>query len=303
MEKKFKCQSCGTEFMADTNQYVTCPKCDSDNVALSKGNTSIVKILIIIFASLIVIGGAVVAIIKLNGKSSDGATDYSSASQELLIESNSTETDEPKEETVIPIEYEKPEISFSTIGTPAYDSATDTYSISVKATIQGPQSSDYTVNYKVSSIDGSKTIATNNTGMFINLKPIATGSNNPEASYLITALAMKGNECVDSVPTIIPGFKVVSRTLVEKMTVAEAQSLIDNKASATVTANNPKLAANVQIRCNGNTGGEPAPKTLRKLIERLKMSDVWTGARVVSLEYDDNNCVKCIVITPILTNE
>ena len=300
MEKKFKCQSCGTEFMADTNQYVTCPNCDSDNVALAKGGSKVFKIIAIIIAALVVIGVAAIVILKvMNNTSAEPAP---TTTPDPIVNEPVEPGVEPAE-AIIPLEYEKPEIAFTKVGIPAYDTENDSYSISVTATIQGPQASDFTVNYKVSDIAGTKVIATSNSGIFVGLKPIAVSANNPEASYQITALAMKGNECVDSVSTTVSDFKVKSRNLVEKMTVAEVQALIDSKASASVTANNPRLAANVSIRCNGNTGGEPAPKTLRKLIERLKMSDAWEGARVVSLEYDDNNCVKCIVITPVLSNE
>ena len=39
MEKQFKCQACGHVFTADTNKYVTCPNCESDNVAIDNGST------------------------------------------------------------------------------------------------------------------------------------------------------------------------------------------------------------------------------------------------------------------------
>lgn len=298
MEKKFKCQSCGHEFVADTNKYVTCPNCESDNVALAKGSSAL-KIVLIAVAALVVVGGIVAAVIKLSGDK-----ESSQPEPDPIATNDEEQTPSPvvtEEQVIEDIEESLPqEIVFTAKGTPQYDESTDSYSVNVAARVQGGNSSDFTISYTVSNLDGSKTIASNNTGNFTRLAPIAKTNANPESSYLFTARAMRGNQCVDSLTTTIPGFNVVPRG-VEKMTVAEVQALIDKKATVTELSSNPRLAANVQVRCQGNLEG--APTSLSRLIKQFSMGTGLIGARVVSLEYDSQNRVNCVVYTPIMSNE
>lgn len=298
MEKKFKCQSCGHEFIADTNKYVTCPNCESDNVALAKSSSPVLKIVLIAVAALVVIGGIVAAFMFSSGsKESDTET-------QSIVKINDTEAPAPvvtEEQVIEEIEESLPqEIVFTSKGTPAYDEASDSYSVNVAARVQGGNSGDFTISYTVTNLDGSKVITTSNTGNFMGLKPIAKSAANPEASYQFVARAMRGDKCVDSLSTTIPGFNVIPRG-VEKMTIAEVQALIDKKASVSEIAGNPRLAENVRVRCQGDMAG--APTSLNRLIKQFSMGTGLIGARVVSLEYDQQNRVNCVVFTPIMSNE
>ncbi len=298
MEKKFKCQSCGHEFVADTNKYVTCPNCESDNVALAKSSSPVLKIVLIAVAALVVIGGAVAVILNIN-KSDD--SEPSNNNIEELKGKEATAPVVTEEQVIEEIEESLPqEIVFTSKGTPAYDEASDSYSVNVAARVQGGNSGDFTISYTVTNLDGSKVITTSNTGNFMGLKPIAKSASNPEASYQFVARAMRGDKCVDSLTTTIPGFNVIPRG-VEKMTVAEVQALIDKKASVSEIASNPRLAENVRVRCQGEMAG--APSSLNRLIKQFSMGTGLIGARVVSLEYDQQNRVNCVVFTPIMSNE
>lgn len=301
MEKKFKCQSCGNEFIADTNQYVTCPKCDSDNIALIKNTSPIVKISIISLASLIAITGITLAFIKLTDNNG------SDSEQTVFLDTPATNIETPQviseEQVIEDIEDKLPqEIVFNSIGTPAYDDSTNSYSITVTAKVQGRDNTSYSMTYTATSLDGRTTIANSTSGNFIGLKPIETNVSNPEASYQFIARAMLGNQCIDSLSTMVPGFKKVQQN-VAKMSISDVQALIDNRASSAITATTPGLASNVRARCQGDMGGSPAPKSLRKLIDRISMNSDLAGARVISLEYDGNNIVTCVVYAPIMSND
>lgn len=293
MEKKFKCQSCGHEFVADTNQYVTCPKCDSDNIALVKSSGSALKIILIAGGALIVIAGIVAAIMILKNDKADKPT------PPVPPDPAPVDTVVTEEKVIEQIEESMPEgIEFTATGTPAYKEADETYSVTVAARVRGANAGDYSLSYTIADFTTGKAIATNTTGTFAGLRPIAASVNNPESSYTVTARAMHGSQCVDSISTSIPGFRVVERNIV-KMTVAEVQALIDNHSTAAL-AGNQRLAETIAVTCQGDTGGNPAPRTLSKLIKDISMG-IYSGARVVSLGYDSHNRVNSVTVT--LTTE
>ena len=293
MEKKFKCQSCGHEFVADTNQYVTCPKCDSDNIALVKTTSPVLKIVLLVVAALAIIGGVVAAIKAYQNREID---DTAGGDEPIIEEQDSIVTEE---KIIEDIERNLPEeIVFTTTGTPVYDIASGTYSVNVAARVQGASDpSAFTMTYSVSELGSDKTIATNETGSFRGLRPIVESAANPECTYQIIARAMNDGACVDSISTNISGFVVVA-TNIDKISTAQVQAIIDSKSSAAIS-NNPHFASSVAVRCNGDTGDSHAPKTLSKLIKDISMG-IFEGARVVSLEYDNNNRVTTVIVTLII---
>lgn len=286
MEKKFKCQSCGHEFVADTNQYVTCPQCDSDNVAIAKKKSPVLMIVLIAVAVFILALGGVFAV-KHFGNASE--TDSIPVPEPLPVPHE--QLDQEIEEG---IEKALPEqIAWVSLGTPQYDEATDTYTIKVEAKI--PDGA--TASYEVSELVSGKVIATNANGLFVKLAPIAKSAGNPESAYNVTARAMKNNQCVDSISQMVSGFTPVVKN-VTPMTAAELQTLINNK-DIVALSNNPKIASHVEIVCQGNLGDATPPTGLTQIVTHIKMGN-WDSVKVNSVGLDSRNCINKVVITPVL---
>lgn len=292
MEKKFKCQSCGHIFTADTNQYVTCPKCDSDNVTIVKKKSPLILIGIIIVAVFVLAVGAVLAYKLQNKEKSTYNTPI--LEDEQLTEDNTLMTEEKIEELIANVLPEQ--IEFTSVGTPHYDESSSTYSLKVAAKIP----TGTTVLYEVSDITNGKVIASNTSGAFMGLKPIAVDTSNPESAYNVKAKAMKGAECIDSISQMVSGF-TPAVTVSTPMTTSELQTLINNK-DIVALSNNPKIAHHVDIECRGDLGDAIPPTGLTQIVSHIKMG-AWESVKVVSVGLDSQNCINKAVITPILPNE
>lgn len=292
MEKKFKCQQCGHEFMADTNKYVTCPNCDSDNVALAKSSSPVLKIVLIVVAALVAVGAIVWALLTFTG-GNDNETEYYDDTQ---TEDSYTAAPAMTEEAVVEeIAAAMPEeIVWISTPAPVFDAATGKYKINVIAKVQGSNSDKFTINYVVTSLDG-KEIATSEDGVFTNIPPVTNTKDNPESMYTFTARAMRDGECVQTISYDIPDFKVVKNEdkSVDKMTIAQMQNLIDTHA---LISGNPQLASTVRAKCQGTMGDDVPPTELKNLIRYCKMNDA--KVRVISLEYDEQGRVTCVVYAP-----
>ena len=298
MEKKFKCQSCGHEFVADTNQYVTCPKCDSDNIALVKTTSPVLKIVLLVVAALAIIGGVVAAGTAFLNREPDVTT---GGDEPIIEEQDSVVTEE---KIIEKIDQNMPEqLELESVGEPAYDEKTGTYSVSVKANVEHASNpSTFSICYTISELGSNKAIATNETGNFSGLRPIIKSNVNPDCSYQVTARAIKDNVCVDTIPAIIPGF-VVQASNIEKISVAEAEALINKKKTVEIT-NSGHFGPDVNVYCNGGNESDEIPNDLNKFILFLKSnSSVYRGVRVNKLDYNNKNLVTAVYLTLIPNEE
>lgn len=298
MEKKFKCQSCSNVFTADTNTFITCPKCHSDNISVVKSSLN-VKVIIGIVAALVVVGG-VVAFLLLSGGKGKPATYAAQQTETQDIDDPVNPPIDPAEEE--PIEGLAGKIEFGNVGLPQYDENNKTYTVQIQAEIQGDNSGDFKIVYVAKNLETNAVIAESKTGIFTSLQPIPKSPSNPESAYRFVARAMKGEVCTDSIDTNISGF-VVHAVEVKKVSLAEIQNLIDSKASVSVIANIPGLSKKPVLRCQGDSDGESLPTTLNELIRLIKMPNNWVGAKIINVDYDDNNFVTAIVYTPVINKD
>lgn len=295
MEKKFKCQSCGNEFMADTSRYVTCPKCESDNVALKKEGLPWLKIVICAVAAVAVIVGIILAVKFFGHKKSDD-TGYTTPVE--IVTDNPTEITEAEQQAIDDIAKELPVSITFQAGAPVYNSASGTYSVEVKANLENVDASQYKIVYTALTIEG-KAVASNETGKFSGLQPIKDAAN-PECTYIFLAEALKGGELVAKNETEIPGFKEMPKQTIEKMTVAEMQALIDARTSVEDLKKNLKLAPSITTRCEKDYPGYNPPTSLNRLIQSFKLNKKLLDVKVVSLGYNDAGQVNYVVFNPIL---
>lgn len=276
MEKKFICQSCGAIFSADTNKYVTCPKCGSDNVALKRNSISWKLILGIVVGIIVVIVAALAIIFpKPDPVESLPTPDPKPIPVETI------------KEKIPYVDDFKDELTWDSIGQPQYNKATKSYTFSVKA--KGASR----IQYILRTFEGEDVKKTED-GAFANIPGISGGI------YIVFAIAQDENKaCGDSISQIIEGFEIVNEQQpIEKMTVAQMQQYIDQYDPAT-TKRNRAISNSVVIVCQGDLGGQSAPTSISQLKSNINMG-CWNGVSVVSLGYDSNNAVNKIVVTPIL---
>lgn len=289
MEKKFVCKSCGNVFMADTNKYVTCPSCESDNVEVAKGNGAWLKWVLIGVGGLAVVG-AVVAIVLTLGKKSDTYIPeyvpgtYQEEQPETPTQTVNNDVIEDKIAKDLPMA-----VVFKTPGNPIYDKGTKTYTVTVTAEIQNGNG-DYTIEYSASPKGSDKEVATSKTGKFTGLAPI-TDKTNIDCTYVFTARAMKNGECVMSETTEIADFKPVPEaSQITPMTVAEMQALLQPGTSVSKLKSD-RIAANAVAKYNGKS------IPLAKVLNNFTMG-IWDSVKVNSLQHDDMNRVIAVNITP-----
>lgn len=280
MEKKFKCQSCDNIFMADTSKYVTCPKCGSDNVSFANSNSSVTKYILIGLGAVVVIGLIVWGIIFLtNSSKEDSYTGGSEYTEQ--VESGEISGDQGIIVEEAPAILPK-QISFGMVGKPVYDAKAKSYSLIVKAKIE--PADDQKIIYEILTKTG-EVIQTNETGSFIGVPPI-TDVNNQDGIYVIKAYSEDKQYEIEK---DVPGFVSVKTESVPKLTVAQVQSIINNKTSAAGIAQNVSLAKPCSARCVNMQGSE-LPKSLDKMIEAFDME--LYRFEVVSLDYDESGRVK-----------
>lgn len=301
MEKKFKCESCGCVFDADINHYVTCPQCQSDNVSLVKGSSIAPKILIGLGAVVLLAGVGYAAYYFMNREPENDV--YETHESVAVIHQEEPVFDDADAESIAQIEKDLPHdlVWLNPGTTPVYDKASNSYSVTVKAYVQGAEASDFKLTYEATQVGSDKVVATSETGAFTGLAPIAASKNNPESTYTIRAIAKRSQEPVDTAYTNVSGFVVFVQP-VSQMSVAEMQKIIDNKTSVSALSSNPQLAKSVKVQCKGSMGDEAVPTSLDRLIKQIKMDNSLVGARVISLGYDDSNKVNLVVFEPVLAN-
>lgn len=296
MEKKFKCQSCGQTFIGDMSKYVVCPNCQSDNVALVKGTGPALKYTLIGMVAIAVIALVVICIRILNNPTDDNQeedpTEYimpasSAADHQSISEVPAGEVQEI--EKALPVE-----LAWESTSAPIHNPANNTYSITVQARMTGSKSDGIAIEYYLYDLDG-KEIKKSATGEFRDIKPIKDATN-PECRYIVVAKAVGGDDGIPELQKDIAGFVDVPATVqsVPKLSVADVQKLINEKASATVLAANPSIDSKCPVRCvDDDKNIQQAPKTLNKLIDSIDMADDLT-VTVTKLDYADNGKVSCI---------
>lgn len=300
MEKKFKCQSCGQTFVGDMSQYVVCPNCQSDNVAIVKGHGPALKYTIIGLGAIAVTALVVIGIkyIDKPGPNEDDEVEVTAYTPQPTISSPQQTISEVPAGEVQEIEKALPvELAWESTTNPKHNPANNTYSITVKARLTGAKTDGITIEYYLLDLDG-KEIAKSATGEFKDIKPIKDPTN-PECRYIVVAKATGGDGNIDDLQKDISGFvDVPVRTQsVPKLSVSDVQKLINNKTTATALASNPSIDSKCPVKCiKGADNIQPTPKSLTKLIESIDMQDDIV-VTVTNLDYAENGKVNCIYYT------
>lgn len=304
MEKKFKCQSCGHFFSADTSKYVTCPQCGSDNVSLTKSDNKVLKFVLIGLGAIVVAGGVYFAVTKFMKSEPKESTytppvvaqhDEPAAGNEPATTTN---TDGVSQDYVDQIAQSLPcELQFKNVGTPKYNEASKAFSLSATADIINGQTDGIKVSYTLETRDG-QLISTSNDGQFTSVKPAAEATN-PDGVYILKASAFKGTECISVIDKEVSGFIAPKPIQVPRLTVADVQALIDNRVGAATLKANKSLTDPCNVRCQNKISNPP--QNLARLIETIDMSGGDMTATVVSLEYNANGQVSCVVYSATIS--
>lgn len=285
MEKKFICQQCGKEFMADTNNYVTCPVCDSDNVTIVKKKSPIMMIAIIAAAVVVTVSGALV-VWKLSSRGSD------TGQEDVFVPVDTVAAVVEENLDTVPAGYELPaEISFKRVGTPEFDKASGSYSLIVTANI--PEG--YKGKYTLLDIDGKNIIISNESGIFLSVKPLAASKNNPEAAYRVKVEAI-GTPALEPIETTVGGFVEIKKSSGPLLTAADVQRMLD-KSDLSGLSDKTRFAQPVKVVCTRTLAGEPAPTSLSQILDHIMMG-VWNGVTVNSVGTDDTGRVNVVTVTP-----
>lgn len=287
MEKQFKCQACGHVFTADTNKYVTCPNCESDNVAIDNGSKKIIPIVGGIVGGLVVLAGVFFGVKYLKDHSSSAETEYDTPAPAPVVENTTTEeTEVPKEI----IENLPASVSINNTQ-PVYNASTGKYSIQLNVTVEKIEG--YTVKIDALSYENGSLVESSADGKFTKLPP-ATSAANPDGFYVFRVEVHKDGKVAKTEEKLIPGFRKVESNI-KKITALEVQNLINSGITAADLQKNKGFASSVSVSCTNPKDGY-APNNFSKLLKDLHMGTI-TAVQVSNVNYNSMNQINNITVT------
>lgn len=288
MEKQFKCQACGHVFTADTNKYVTCPNCESDNVAIENGSKKIIPIIGGIVGGLVVLAGVFFGV-KYFKDHQSAETQYNTPDPAPDVKDN------PKEdikEIVPPEIIENLPASVSIDNTqPVYNASTGKYSIQLNVTVEKIEG--YTLKIEAINYENGALVESSSDGKFTKLPP-ATSAANPDGFYVFRVEVYKDGKVAKTDEKLIPGFRKVESNI-KKITALEVQNLINSGITAADLQKNKGFASSVSVSCTNPKDGY-APNNFSKLLKDLHMGTI-TAVQVSNVNYNSMNQINNITVT------
>lgn len=289
MEKQFKCQACGHVFTADTNKYVTCPNCESDNVAIENGSKKIIPIIGGIVGGLVVLAGVFFGVKYLKDRPSEDTGYDTPAITTPTVEnttSEETETEVPKEI----IENLPASVSIDNTQ-PVYNASTGKYSIQLNVTVEKIEG--YTLKIEAINYENGALVESSSDGKFTKLPP-ATSAANPDGFYVFRVEVYKDGKVAKTDEKLIPGFRKVESNI-KKITALEVQNLINSGITAADLQKNKGFASSVSVSCTNPKDGY-APNNFSKLLKDLHMGTI-TAVQVSNVNYNSMNQINNITVT------
>lgn len=288
MEKQFKCQACGHVFTADTNKYVTCPNCESDNVAIDNGSKKIIPIVGGIVGGLVVLAGVFFGV-KYFKDHQSAETVYDTPVPVPPVDNSTSEetvTEVPKEI----IENLPASVSINNTQ-PVYNASTGKYSITLDVKVEKIEG--YTMKIEALSYENGALVESSADGKFTKLPP-ATSAANPDGFYVFRVEVYKDGKVAKTEEKLIPGFRKVESNI-KKITALEVQNLINSGITAADLQKNKSFASSVSVSCTNPKDGY-APNNFSKLLKDLHMGTI-TAVQVSNVNYNSMNQVNNITVS------
>lgn len=274
MISNFKCKKCGAVFRADDKEYVSCPRCSSDNVTPIRRGGGGKNYLLIALGVIVAVVIGVVIYIK-PWESSGGEEQTGGGGDTIPVGHVDPIPDDP---SLFPL-------SLEIIDQPKANTSNSTYSLTVGCKYL---LSDQKITYGIYRMDGKTLVAESADGKFKNIP-----ASDDNGIYLIKAHV----EGVDdaSQPGIFEqaGFDKIEE-VTDKMTVAQIQKIIDKRDISAVYKS--PIIKTCKITYRGISADEYKPKDLGDLFSHINISD-WRGVKVESVTYNSDNYVNSITVT------
>lgn len=269
MISNFKCKKCGAVFRADDSEFVSCPRCSSDNVTPIRRGGGGKNYLLIALGVLVAVVVCVIIylwpdkpVIPVDTPESDPTTIDTTGLSPSLLPLSLEITDQPKA-----------------------NSSNSTYSLTVGCK---NLEKDQKITYGIYRMDGRTLVAESTDGNFTNIP-----ASEDNGIYLIKAHVEGVNDASQPGAFEQAGFDKIEK-VTDKMTVTQIQKIIDKRDISAVYKS--PIIKTCKIIYRGISADEYKPKDLGELFSHLNMSD-WRGVKVESVTYNSDNYVNSITVT------
>ena len=165
-------------------------------------------------------------------------------------------------------------------GTPVFDEATKTFSLTVSADSTDGAKTDYAL------LEGDSVIMQNDNGQFTGIAPFDEG-------YHVRLQAQWDDTTIVKI-VHVQDF-VAPKEPVEKITKDELQRLINAKDESLKRGQNSHLSQGVKLSV---VNSQMHPQMLPDVITLIE-NKIWQSVEIVKMSYDDNNLVNAITVKPV----
>ena len=282
---QFKCSSCGHKFESDDENYVRCPKCQSDNVAPFKPSNK--KLLVIPFAVLVI---AVVTYSVLTFlKQPEIVEPVEQTDEEVAVNDISKGV---TQDSIFHVDEKKaiPEPVMIQLSVPKYSNGVYSFKATCDYLPDGVK-----VKYQLKDSFESKLFKESENGVFTGVAP----SSEADGSYAVVLVDASNGQKLTS--KIITGLIKV-KALKEKMSKSQLQDMINKKNKALLNSHPSIVPRPTLYFSNFNSEKDKKrPVILADIFQKFTMN-IWESIVITNIGYDENNMVNSVTMNIVYSD-
>lgn len=277
MNEQYKCQQCGRVFNSVNHIGVVCPQCGSDNIQPVSKNKNLKYVLMgVLFLAMSLAG----FFISKSFSSED--TDVAPDTDVVVVE------DTNQEENIAEEIADTQNVSLSIkIVNLKYTKGAYSFVAKCLNVLDGEK-----LKWTLKNSFGEKSVvATSEDGNFKGVPASEDGT------YILCAESETG-----SGETVVSGFeKVLGIPKGQEMKASELEQKI-NQQDKSLLAANPKVISNPILKFVNLAEDDIRPDNIQKIFNKIKLG-TWERINVVNVQYNENNCICAITISPVYPAE